>query len=318
MTMKLLCSELSPESFSEDEFIHALLYDVLDPFIHQRIAVLFGSFSAKSPNAPFFCVRPWVVQMEHYGYNDMCLGDFLKNLFYNIEFRFCFNKDYQCPSTNCDVSMLDHSRKMVYRNVCIEITTQNYIQPIDDINAISQSIAEQASQLLSWLYCPMFVHFTDLISLISNDFTELSKRIIQIDITSLNFSCKASSSIVQLNDAVVNISFAKYLDYLANGMCASCSISSFNRVRPYHVTFSPVVCTVDPLLFTRKFVDETENEIRATADSVFSKMISQLEQFKQTTDYQRYVSFYALLSSLVQQTQTDFRLFSYLIHSVVR
>ncbi|VDM65917.1 unnamed protein product [Strongylus vulgaris] len=56
---------------------HMRRHDMLDPYVHQRIAVLFGSFSPKSPNAPYFCVRPWVVNMEFYGPHDMTLGEFL-------------------------------------------------------------------------------------------------------------------------------------------------------------------------------------------------------------------------------------------------
>lgn len=33
--------------------------DVLDPNNHQRLAVLFCSYSHKSHNAPAFCVYPW-------------------------------------------------------------------------------------------------------------------------------------------------------------------------------------------------------------------------------------------------------------------
>lgn len=33
--------------------------DVLDPINHQKLAVLFCSFSADSNNAPAFCVNPW-------------------------------------------------------------------------------------------------------------------------------------------------------------------------------------------------------------------------------------------------------------------
>lgn len=33
--------------------------DVLDPSNHQRLAVLFCSFSSESDNAPAFCVNPW-------------------------------------------------------------------------------------------------------------------------------------------------------------------------------------------------------------------------------------------------------------------
>lgn len=37
----------------------ALTKDVLDPVNHQRLAVLFCSFSFESNNAPAFCVNPW-------------------------------------------------------------------------------------------------------------------------------------------------------------------------------------------------------------------------------------------------------------------
>lgn len=60
-------------------------------------------------------------------------------------------------------------------------------------------------------------------------------------------------------------------------------------------------------MFTRKFVAETEDEIRKTADAVFKVMHSQLERFTKAADYQRYSSFYTLLSTLLQEAQTNFR-----------
>jgi len=33
--------------------------DALNPFNHQKLAVLFCSFSSESTNAPAFCVNPW-------------------------------------------------------------------------------------------------------------------------------------------------------------------------------------------------------------------------------------------------------------------
>lgn len=34
-------------------------FEVFDPNNHQRLAVLFCSFSSESNNAPAFCVNPW-------------------------------------------------------------------------------------------------------------------------------------------------------------------------------------------------------------------------------------------------------------------
>ncbi|VIO88968.1 Uncharacterized protein BM_BM400 [Brugia malayi] len=50
-------------------------------------------------------------------------------------FRYCFNRAYQCPSTNCDLPMMEHSRRMVHRNVCVEITTQNYVHLSGDFSS---------------------------------------------------------------------------------------------------------------------------------------------------------------------------------------
>ncbi|VDK69235.1 unnamed protein product [Litomosoides sigmodontis] len=123
--------------------------DILDPLAHQQISVLFGSFCAKSPNAPLFCIRPWVVNMDYYGVNDMSLGDFLR--------KYCFNRAYQCPSANCDLPMMEHSRRLVHRNVCVEITTQNYVHLSGESNSAAQD--EQSDTLLGWHYCPKYSRF---------------------------------------------------------------------------------------------------------------------------------------------------------------
>lgn len=75
--------------------------DSLDPLKHQRLSVLFCSYSPVSANSPYFCVNPWyvslinnalfdiglfanlqsdsiqyfrVVNMDMYGRNDISLG----------------------------------------------------------------------------------------------------------------------------------------------------------------------------------------------------------------------------------------------------
>ncbi|KAK6025058.1 1-phosphatidylinositol-4-phosphate 5-kinase, partial [Ostertagia ostertagi] len=145
-------------------------HDMLDPYVHQRVAVLFGSFSPKSPNAPYFCVRPWVVNMEFYGPHDMTLGEFLT--------KFCFNKSYECASSNCEVPMLDHSRKLVYGRVCVEVTTQIVVSGSDESSIANAS----PSQIFAWNYCD---------------------------------GCKLSSPVVPVNSSVWHLSFGKYLDYIA-------------------------------------------------------------------------------------------------------
>uniref|UniRef100_A0A0N5AAJ0 1-phosphatidylinositol-3-phosphate 5-kinase n=1 Tax=Syphacia muris TaxID=451379 RepID=A0A0N5AAJ0_9BILA len=267
--------------------------DVFDPLMHQKIAILFGSFSPKSPNAPLFCVRPWVVQMEHYGTNDMTLGDFLR--------KFCFNKDYQCPSTNCEVPMLEHARKIVYRNVCIEITTQDCVRQLDESSGFLQQSSNQTTDtVICWHYCP---------------------------------SCKASSAVKQLSELASRMSFSRYIDYLANGGMATCNIYAFSKkcehccfhqhdhffayntevvffkmqpVKPFHVQFSPVVCTVDAVMFTRRFVADKENEIRQTAEAIFKIMDTQLANFLQSSDSTKFISYYDKLKLGLDDARNQF------------
>ncbi|XP_053382356.1 LOW QUALITY PROTEIN: 1-phosphatidylinositol 3-phosphate 5-kinase-like [Mercenaria mercenaria] len=96
--------------------------DCLDPFRHQRIAVLFSSFSYESENHPSPCVYPWVVTMEFYGRNDTTLGGFLE--------RFCFRPSYVCPSDLCNTSMDRHVRRFVHGRGCISLVLKRLDQPI--------------------------------------------------------------------------------------------------------------------------------------------------------------------------------------------
>ncbi|KAL3990361.1 Phosphatidylinositol-4-phosphate 5-Kinase family protein [Acanthocheilonema viteae] len=264
--------------------------DVLDPFAHQQISVLFGSFCAKSPNAPLFCIRPWVVNMDYYGANDMSLGDFLR--------KYCFNKAYQCPSTNCDLPMMEHSRRLVHRNVCVEITTQNYMH----LSSESSNAApdEQNDTLLAWHYCP---------------------------------KCKSSSSVVPLSESICRLSFARYLNYLANGAYATCKINSLLQkcehccfhqhernialnnlvttfkvllVRPFHVTFSPLVCAVEPIIFTRKFVVESKNEIQETAAVIFKIMSEQIEQLSKYIENSVYSACHSQAVKILRDAHSTF------------
>ncbi|VDK65418.1 unnamed protein product [Onchocerca ochengi] len=237
--------------------------DVLDPFVHQQISVLFGSFCAKSPNAPLFCIRPWVVNMDYYGVNDMSLGDFLR--------KYCFNRAYQCPSANCDLPMMEHSRRLVHRNACVEITTQNYLRVNGEFS--NATLDEQNDILLTWHYCA---------------------------------KCKSSSSVVPLTENICRLSFARYLNYLANGAYATCKINSLLQVRPFHVTFSPLVCAVEPIMFTPKFVAESKSEIQEKAAIIFKIMSEQTEHLSKYIENSLYSTCHAQAVKILRDARSAF------------
>ncbi|XP_018563541.1 putative 1-phosphatidylinositol 3-phosphate 5-kinase [Anoplophora glabripennis] len=107
--------------------------DVLDPTNHQKLAVLFCSFSAESNNAPAFCVNPWVVFMDFYGRNDIPLGCFLE--------RYCFRPTYYCPSKSCDTPMVKHTRRFVHNSGCVSIS----------LNYFENEFSEES--IVMWTWC---------------------------------------------------------------------------------------------------------------------------------------------------------------------
>ncbi|XP_063879868.1 1-phosphatidylinositol 3-phosphate 5-kinase-like isoform X3 [Scylla paramamosain] len=112
--------------------------DALHPFNHQRLSLLFSSYSQlpESGSPPAFCVNPWVLTMDFYGRNDIPLGAFLE--------RYCFSPTYTCPSGQCSVPVLDHIRKFVHDTGCVDVVLRNLDTDLDVANTGS---------ILVWSWC---------------------------------------------------------------------------------------------------------------------------------------------------------------------
>ncbi|XP_059468321.1 1-phosphatidylinositol 3-phosphate 5-kinase isoform X2 [Neocloeon triangulifer] len=109
--------------------------DSLSPYNHQKLAVLFCSFSSDSGNAPAFCVNPWIVHMELYGKHDIPLGQFLD--------EYCFRRSYNCPSETCATPMLRHIRRFVHDGSCIQVT----------LKQLDSQIPVEGNAILMWSWC---------------------------------------------------------------------------------------------------------------------------------------------------------------------
>lgn len=104
--------------------------DCMDANNHQRICALFSSHSPQSPNAPYFCVSPWVVYIDFYRGNDITLGGFLE--------RYCFRPSYHCPNSACTRPMVEHIRSFVHGNMCMSVVLKELSKPF------------QQSSILTW------------------------------------------------------------------------------------------------------------------------------------------------------------------------
>ncbi|CAG0920643.1 unnamed protein product [Notodromas monacha] len=129
--MKTHCSSVASSAFTEVDYCPMSdsrteemdrAANALDPHNHQRMAVLFSSYSPTSNNAPNYCTNPWVVNMNFYGTNDIPLGGFLE--------RYCFRKTYSCPSSSCGTGMMGHIRRFVHDKGCVQIIMRELSEPI--------------------------------------------------------------------------------------------------------------------------------------------------------------------------------------------
>ncbi|XP_074643443.1 1-phosphatidylinositol 3-phosphate 5-kinase-like isoform X3 [Tubulanus polymorphus] len=109
--------------------------DCLDIYRHQRLAVLFSSYSYISNNYPNPCINPWVLSMDYYGRIDFTLGNFLE--------RFCFRESYSCPSEICDTPMVDHIRRFAHENGCIQII----------LRKVESSALGYPNHIVMWNWC---------------------------------------------------------------------------------------------------------------------------------------------------------------------
>ncbi|XP_035827768.1 1-phosphatidylinositol 3-phosphate 5-kinase [Aplysia californica] len=144
-----------PDNFSGGGPLWEKKLDCLDPMNHQRLMVLFSSFSFKSSNHPYPCVYPWVVTMEFYGRNDITLGGFLE--------RFCFRPQYSCPSPTCDTPMTEHVRRFVHGSACINVL----------LKKLESDVPGGKENILMWSWCRKCKQVTPVVP-ISGDTWSLS------------------------------------------------------------------------------------------------------------------------------------------------
>ncbi|KAK4018626.1 hypothetical protein OUZ56_000672 [Daphnia magna] len=122
------------------------LKDCLDPFNLQRLCALFSSFCQPvSTVAPQYCVAPWVVEMDFYGRNDITLGGFLE--------RYCFHKNYSCPSASCQSPMASHIRRFVHDTSSIVVIIRQLANSVNYNAAASGASVADDRSILMWSWC---------------------------------------------------------------------------------------------------------------------------------------------------------------------
>ncbi|XP_070571165.1 1-phosphatidylinositol 3-phosphate 5-kinase-like [Ptychodera flava] len=148
--------------------------DCMDPYLHQHIKVLFGSYSTKSSISPNPCVYPWVVTMDFYGRNDFTLGAFLE--------RYCFRLSYNCPNSACDVSMIDHVRKFVHCGALIQISLRKLESPIPGYQ----------DSILMWSWCKKCKQVTPVVPMTQDSWSLSFAKYLELRFYGDNYGRRAS------------------------------------------------------------------------------------------------------------------------------
>lgn len=147
--------------------------DALSAYNHQRLAILFCSYSNSSNNAPSFCVSPWVVNMDFYGCNDIPLGDFLE--------RYCFRSNYLCPSPNCDTPMTEHIRKFAHENGCVQIL----------LHKLETSLSVTQNNIFMWSWCQKCKLTTPVVSMSQDTWSLSFAKYLELRFHGTLYDCRA-------------------------------------------------------------------------------------------------------------------------------
>ncbi|XP_067143370.1 1-phosphatidylinositol 3-phosphate 5-kinase-like isoform X2 [Centruroides vittatus] len=147
--------------------------DALSAYNHQRLAILFCSYSNSSNNAPNFCVSPWVVNMDFYGCNDIPLGDFLE--------RYCFRSNYLCPSPNCDTPMTKHVRKFAHENGCVQIL----------LHKLETALPAAQNNIFMWSWCQKCKLTTPVISMSQDTWSLSFAKYLELRFHGTLYTCRA-------------------------------------------------------------------------------------------------------------------------------
>ncbi|XP_059146645.1 1-phosphatidylinositol 3-phosphate 5-kinase-like isoform X3 [Physella acuta] len=250
--------------------------DCLDPMNHQRLLVLFSSYSYKSANHPYPCVYPWIVNMEFYGRNDITLGGFLE--------RFCFRPQYSCPSPTCDSPMTDHVRRFVHGNACINLL----------LKKLDNEVPGGKENIFMWSWCKKCKQVTPVVP-ISHDTWSLSfAKYLDLRFHSSSFYRRGSAEPCLHSLHHDHFQYFGHRNIVASFKFATISLKE--------LSLPPATLTIRPPTFDVIGLGETVKTVTCRAMERYSLMLENTMKVKQ--DYPE-----APVNDMLAEQQTDKRTF---------
>ncbi|CAG2172837.1 unnamed protein product, partial [Oppiella nova] len=239
--------------------------DALNPRFHQNLSVLFSSFSYSSANAPDYCVKPWIINMDFYGCNDIPLGGFLE--------RYCFRPTYSCPSNNCSTPMIEHVRRFVHLNGCVLIV----------LRQLQQRVEAAQNSIITWSWCQKCKTGTPYSTLSSDSWLLSFGKYLELKFYAPYYRRRATSSSVACYEHSLHVDHFQFFAY--KQIVASFkyqSIDIFQLTLP--PTRVPILC--HPLIRT-DFIEDLK-QIAIKGYEIYSSILEKLVSIKDETSGTKY------------------------------
>lgn len=160
--------------------------DALQPSNHQRLPVLI--YICRSPiHSPGFCVEPCTINMDFYARNDIPLGSFLE--------KYCFRRDYKCPSVTCLIPTLEHERWFIHGNgsVCVSLCEIENRPP-----------EAYDERIIMWNWCPSCKQVSSMLPMSSDTWRLSLAKFLDLRFNCVPLGCKSASCTHHLHQEQVH------------------------------------------------------------------------------------------------------------------
>lgn len=239
--------------------------DALNPKYHQHLPVLFSSFSYASTNAPNYCVKPWVINMDFYGSNDIPLGGFLE--------RYCFCSTYSCPSSSCSTPMIEHVRRFVHSKGCILIV----------LRQLQQNVEAAQSSIITWSWCQRCKTGTPYSNLSSDSWSLSFAKYLELKFYGSNYRRRATSSSVSCLEHSLHKDHFQFFAY--KQVVAS---FKYSPIVLHEIALPPTLISININSFFRQSFIENLKQIAVRGYEIYSLILEKLCSIKNETSGTKY------------------------------
>lgn len=239
--------------------------DALNPRFHQHLAVLFSSFSYASSNAPNYCVKPWVINMDFYGSNDIPLGGFLE--------RYCFRPSYTCPSSSCSTPMIEHVRRFVHYKGCVLIVLRQLQQNVEAAN----------NSIITWSWCQKCKTGTPYSNLSTDSWLLSFAKYLELKFHGISYRRRGTSSSAPCMDHSLHMDHFQFFAYKQ-------VVASFKYmpIQIHEITLPPTRISIGSTCFSKtEFIDSLK-QIAVKGYEIYSLILEKLCSIKDETNGTKY------------------------------